>query len=123
MSLLSVLNDIKTTLTTVGSGYAAHIADFIETDSTGRLIIPDDPDQFVITLITGAPVHQWGEVPGRTARVQVAAWSTTEGEPLVMLALAETALVAKRYIPLPVIRLGRDGHYTGSSQDFERGTT
>lgn len=122
MSTLAVLNDAKATLEDATS-YPVYIADLLNVDVDGRLQVPNDPSQFIIHLILDNPTYEWGHLKYSDVRLQVDAWSVTEGEALAMLGLAKTALVAKSYIPLALTRLGRDGASTGYTQDFERGTS
>lgn len=122
MSTLAVLNEAATALEGVIGNYPVHLAEFLAVDDDGNLVIPDDPAHFTLSLITATPVHEWDHVKYRDVRIQVSAWSTTEGTALAMLAAAEAALVALDYRPLPLRALGRDGAYTGAAQDYERST-
>jgi hypothetical protein len=117
MSALTVLNQCVTAL---GDEYPVWIAEFLDTDEHGMLDIPNVPAQYVINLITDAPQHQWDTLPYRTVRLQLNAWSRTEGEALHMLASAEAKLKAAGFIPLDARSMPRDGAYTGAAQDFER---
>ena len=117
MSALSVLNQAVTAL---GTTYPVWLADFLATDEEGLLKLPDEPAQYVLNLIVDGPIHEWDTLKYRNVRVQLNAWSRTEGQPLAMLSAAETALLAAGFIPLDARALGRDGPYTGAAQDFER---
>jgi hypothetical protein len=117
MSALAVLNQAVTAL---GDAYPVWLADFLTIDEEGLLKLPDEPAQYTLTLITDAPTHEWDHLKYRTVRVQLNAWSRTEGEALSMLATAETALLNAGFIPLDSRALPRDGLYIGAAQDFER---
>lgn len=123
MSTLAVLNEVVTALTGVTGSHPVYISEFLPVNDDGQLQLPDDPSQYVLTLITATPTHEWDSIRYRDVRVQINAWSTTEGTAIAMLTAAETALVALHYHPLPLRSVGRDGQYTGAAQDFERSTT
>ncbi len=118
MNALAVINAARALLTPLG--HPVHVGDTLDTNAAGLLKLPTDASQFVLHTILGAPEHQWGTTRYAVVTVQVDAFSRTEGEPLAMLALAQPALTAGKFIPGALTRLGRDGPYTGYAQRFER---
>lgn len=118
MSTLATLNHMHGILTLLG--HPVYLGDFLATDDQGLLILPDDPRHYTLNAITTTPDHAWGTVRYSNVRVQLQAWSRTEGEALSMLNSASLALVSNKYVPLNVVNLRRDGDYTGYAQDFER---
>lgn len=120
MSTVDVLNTVAATLAPLS--YPVHLAEFLRTNAAGLLEIPDEPDQFIVHLITGEPEHEWGSTRFTTVTVQLDAFSTTQGTALAMLDAARPLLTAARFIPGRLRALDRDGAYTGAAQDYERGT-
>ena len=118
MNALEVINAARAILATLT--YPVHVGDTLATDASGRLKVPDDPSQFIIHTILGAPEHQWGTTRFGTVTLQVNAFSTIEGRALAMLQAAEPLLAAARFIPRTLSSLPRDGPYTGYAQRFER---
>jgi hypothetical protein len=117
MSTLDVLNAAKTAL---GASIPVYFGEQLATDASGNLIPPTDARYFVLHLITREPAHEWATVRFGTVRVQLDAWSRTDGDAQAMLASAEPPLVSAKFIPLVTRALSRDGPYTGAAQDFER---
>ena len=118
MSTLTVLNEMHSIVESLG--YPAYLGDFLDTDENGLLKLPDDPAHFTLNSVTTAPDHAWGTLRYASVRIQLQAWSRTEGEALSMLQNAQEALGYFKYVPLSVVNLRRDGEYTGYAQDFER---
>jgi len=118
MSTLTVLNDMLTNVLSLG--YPAYLGDFLDVDENGLLKLPDDPAHYTLNAITDSPDHAWGTVRYSSVRVQLQAWSRIEGEALTMLETAQAVLATRKYTPLAVVNLRRDGEYTGYAQDFER---
>lgn len=122
MSGLSVLNAARTAIDG-SSSHPVYIANKLAVDVDGNLIVPNDPTLFILHLILDDPTFSWGQLRGRTIRLQLDAWSVTEGEAFAMLDLVEPALITSGFIPLARRDLGRDGSHTGATQDYERGTS
>jgi hypothetical protein len=120
MSTLAVLALAKTTLASLA--VPTYFGEQLKTDTNGALIPPTDARYIVLHLITRTPDHAWAHVRYGTTRVQLDAWSRTDGDAQAILAQAEPLLVAARFIPLPARALARDGVYSGAAQDFERNT-
>lgn len=120
MSTLTVLTTAKTALASLN--IPTYFGEQLPVDADGALIPPTNARYIVLHLITRAPEHRWGTVRYGTTRVQVDAWSRTDGDAQAILALVEPLLVAERFVPLPARALARDGTYTGVAQDFERNT-
>ena len=118
MSALTVLNAAKTALASLG--IPVYFADQLTVDENGRLQPPTDPTHLVLHAILRAPYHEWGATRFGTTTVQLDAWSQVDGYALNVLASAEPLLVAEGFIPGRTRALGRDSHFTGYAQDFER---
>lgn len=120
MNALQVINAARDLL--VPLGHPVYIADFLNTDESGRLQLPEDVSHYVIHAITGTPEHEWGTTRFASVQLQVNAHSRVEGEALAMLQAASPALVAGKFLPGILVALARDGPYTGYAQAYERKT-
>ena len=120
MNALDVLNAVSELLEPLE--YPVYVGDTLLTDANGLLTLPNDADQFVLHTILGTPSHEWGITRYGTVRIQVNAFSTTEGQALAMLADAEPLLAGAKFTPGILTNLGRDGPYTGYAQAFDRNT-
>lgn len=99
-----------------------YLGEFLDTDTDGLLVLPDDKSFIVLHGITGAPNFEWANYSYDTTRVQVNAYSRVEGTAAALLETAKPLLVAARFRPGITTNLGRDGPYTAMSQDWEVNT-
>lgn len=118
MNTLATRNAAKTAL--AGAGKPVYFGDTLDTDANGLLQPPKDAAFYVLHLITGNPTHEWGDERYASVRIQLDAWSTTEGEGEAMLATATSSLLAARFTPGTRRSLGRYRRHTGAAQDWER---
>lgn len=103
-------------------GVPVFLGAFLVTDEDGRLILPQDESFIVLHAITSVPYFQWGTYALDENRIQVNALSRIEGTANALLDAAKPLLVAARFRPGITTNLGRDGAYTGASQDWEAST-
>lgn len=99
-----------------------YLGEFLDTDTDGLLVLPDDKSFIVLHGITGVPNFEWANYSYDTTRVQVNAYSRVEGTAAALLETAKPLLVAARFRPGITTNLGRDGPYTAMSQDWEVNT-
>ena len=92
---------------------------FLATDEDGYLILPEDESFIVLHGITSVPDFEWGNYSYDENRVQVNAFSRIEGTASALLNAAKPLLTAAKFIPGITSNLGREGAYTGASQDWE----
>ena len=95
---------------------------FLATDSDGMLILPEDETFIVLHGITSIPYFEWRNYSFDERRIQVNAFSKVEGTANALLNQAKPLLTAARFTPGISNDLGRDGDYTGASQDWEVNT-
>lgn len=99
-----------------------YLAEFLDTDSDGFLVLPDDKSFIVLHGITAVPTFEWANYSYDGNRIQVNAYSRVEGTPSALLTAAKPLLTAARFRPGVTTNLGRDGPYTAMSQDWEVNT-
>lgn len=96
-----------------------YLGEFLATDDDGLLILPSDKSFIVLHGITAVPDFQWGNYSFDENRIQVNAFSRVEGTANALLDAAKPLLTAAKFTPGITTNLGRDGPYTGVSQDWE----
>lgn len=99
-----------------------YLGEFLDTDTDGLLVLPDDKSFIVLHGITGVPNFEWANYSYDENRIQVNAYSRVEGTAAALLETAKPLLVAARFRPGITTNLGRDGPYTAMSQDWEVNT-
>lgn len=99
-----------------------YLAEFLATDDDGLLILPSDKSFVVLHAITAVPTFEWGTYSFDDNRIQVNAFSRVEGTAMALLDAAKPLLAAAKFRPGITTNLGRDGPYTGASQDWEVNT-